>query len=168
AAREDHLGHKQLVGYAVPQDGYALDAAALRRTLAELLPDYMVPVTVVLLPALPLSPNGKLDRAALPAADFNREPLREPRNPQEAALAALFAEVLGIEQIGIDDSFFELGGHSLLATRLLSRIRSSLSVELSIRALFEAPTVEKLMQRIQEAPKARVVLRPMTQRNKQT
>ncbi|MFC5743179.1 condensation domain-containing protein, partial [Dyella tabacisoli] len=143
AAREDHLGHKQLVGYAVPQDGYALDAAALRRTLAELLPDYMVPVTVVLLPALPLSPNGKLDRAALPAADFNREPLREPRNPQEAALAALFAEVLGIEQIGIDDSFFELGGDSIRSIQLVSRARLA-GWLIKPRDVFQHKTVEAL------------------------
>ncbi|WP_285415294.1 phosphopantetheine-binding protein, partial [Variovorax sp. efr-133-TYG-130] len=161
-AREDTPGHKQLVGYVVAESADALiDTAALRRALSESLPDYMVPAAIVVLPALPLTPNGKLDRKALPAPDFTPQSIRAPRTPQEEILAALFAEILHLPQIGIDDNFFDLGGHSLLATKLISRIRSALGVELAIRTLFEAPTVEQLAHRLSEAPAARKPLRPM-------
>ncbi|WP_231686197.1 non-ribosomal peptide synthetase, partial [Ralstonia pseudosolanacearum] len=151
-AREDQPGNRQLVGYAVAAEHTQPEPAALRRYLAEHLPDYMVPAAVVMLEALPLTPNGKIDRKALPAPDFtaqsaSRTP-RTPRTPVEHALATLFANTLGLEKVGIDDSFFDLGGHSLLATRLASRIRSMLSVELPVRTLFEAPTVALLAQRV--------------------
>src|SRR5690606_24849757 len=127
----------RLIAYVVPKAGAAkIDAGMLRQHLAGLLPDYMVPSAFVMLPRLPLTPNGKLDRRALPApvmaANVER---RLPRTPQEAVLCALFAETLGVGEVGIDDNFFELGGHSLLATRLIGRIRAALAVEIAIRSL---------------------------------
>jgi amino acid adenylation domain-containing protein len=160
-AREDHPGHKQLVGYIVSAAGHQVDPASVRRALAEHLPDYMVPSALVVLDALPLTPNGKLDRRALPAPDFTATASRMPRTPQEEILAGLFAEVLGLKRVGIDDSFFDLGGHSLLATRLVSRIRSVLDVEIPIRALFEAPTVAELAHRLDTGGAARMPLRAL-------
>ena len=147
-AREDSAGDKRLIGYVVGKAGSAVpDAAGLRAHVGKQLPDYMVPSAFVVLDALPLTPNGKLDRRALPApAVAAHLPKRSPRSPQEEILCALFAEVLGLAAVGIEDNFFELGGHSLLATRLISRIRATLDVELSIRSLFESPTVAGLAQ----------------------
>ena len=134
-----------------------VDAAGLRAALSRRLPDYMVPSAIVVLERLPLTPNGKLDRRALPAPELSSAhgshhgSHRAPRSPQEEMLCGLFAEVLGLERVGIDDNFFELGGHSLLATRLISRIRAVLSVEVSIRSLFEAPSVAALSLRLSSA-----------------
>ncbi|MFH0134905.1 amino acid adenylation domain-containing protein [Variovorax sp. VaC1] len=160
-AREDVPGHKQLVGYVVAAAGQSVGASALRHALADGLPDYMVPAAIVVLDALPLTPNGKLDRKALPAPDFTPLSIRAPRTPQEEILATLFAEILGLAQVGIDDNFFDLGGHSLLATKLVSRVRSALGLELSIRALFEAPTIAQLEPKLKNAPPARKALRVM-------
>src|SRR5262249_55857757 len=150
---------KRRIGYVVAAWGIEPDVAALRSQLAARLPDYMVPAAVVVLERLPLTPNGKLDRRALPVPErTGGAGYRAPRTPQEAVLCALYAEVLGVERVGIDDDFFALGGHSLLATRLISRVRASLAVEVAIRTLFEAPSVAALADRLREGDKARAAL----------
>ncbi|MEU0600941.1 amino acid adenylation domain-containing protein, partial [Streptomyces sp. NPDC006393] len=137
-----------LAAYLVPAEGASIpDADALRDHLADRLPEYMVPAAYVPLDRLPLSPNGKLDLKALPAPDLtSTTPFRAPRTPREEALAQLFAEVLGLEKVGLDDGFFELGGHSLLATRLITRARGELGIEIPIRKLFDLPTVAALAE----------------------
>jgi acyl carrier protein len=165
-AREDAAGEKRLIAYVVLRGGgqgngeARAEAPELRGHVAGLLPDYMVPSGFVVLDRLPLTPNGKLDRRALPAPVVRGSVEgRGPRTPQEEILCGLFAEVLGLGRVGIDDNFFELGGHSLLATRLISRMRASLDVEISIRALFEAPTVAGLAQHLGHAQAGRAALR---------
>ncbi|MEH2435907.1 MAG: non-ribosomal peptide synthase/polyketide synthase [Nostoc sp.] len=151
-AREDIPGNKRLVAYIVPQKEQKLTVSFVRSFLKEKLPEYMVPSTIVILEALPLTPNGKLDRRALPASDLHSQLLDKyvaPRNPIEEILSLIWAQVLKVEQVGIHDNFFELGGHSLLATQLISRVRTSLKVELPLRSLFAAPTVAELSQNIQ-------------------
>ncbi|MEU2396021.1 amino acid adenylation domain-containing protein [Streptomyces sp. NPDC007369] len=148
-AREDRPGDKRLVAYLVPAPSGAPEAAELSDRLRRELPEYMVPSAFVTLDVLPLTANGKLDRAALPAPDYGAPGAgRGPRTPQEQLLCGLFAEVLGREQVCIDDGFFDLGGHSLLVARLASRVRETLGVELGLRMLFEAPTVAELTERL--------------------
>ncbi|MFD3424034.1 amino acid adenylation domain-containing protein [Streptomyces decoyicus] len=161
-------GGKRLVAYLAPAGGAAPDTAELKGYLAGRLPEYMVPSAFVVLAALPLTPNGKLDRRALPAPDFAAAATsRAPRNPKEETLAAIFAAVLDLPRVGIDDSFFDLGGHSLLATKLINRVRTEMGVELSIRAVFEAPTVAALAERVVGSKKrARPALRPMPRSGK--
>src|SRR6185295_6261100 len=148
-AREDTPGDLRLVAYVVG------DATpdALRRILRERLPDYLIPAAFVTLAALPLTANGKVDRKALPAPEWNdhdKDFLR-PRTPVEEILAGTWSELLGRERIGIDGHFFDLGGHSLLATQMISRLRSAFDVEMPLRTLFEAPVLADLAARVEEA-----------------
>ncbi|MBZ4423371.1 condensation domain-containing protein, partial [Myxococcus sp. RHSTA-1-4] len=155
-AREDVPGDKRLVAYVVPHDD-APDSKTLRDFLQGRLPEYMVPSAFVALEALPVTPNGKLDRAALPApeASASREDtFVAPSTPTEQLLAGLWAEVLHITQVSAQDDFFELGGHSLLATQVISRVRDTFKVELPLRDLFEASTLTALAARIDSAVSA--------------
>ncbi|OBG81202.1 non-ribosomal peptide synthetase [Mycobacterium sp. E802] len=144
-ARADRPGDQRLVGYVT---GTA-DPAKLRTQLAEQLPAYMVPAAVMALPTLPLTPNGKLNTRALPAPEYQDiDRYRAPGNLTEEILAGIYADVLGVERVGVDDSFFDLGGDSLSAMRLVAAVTAALDTELAVRVLFEVPTVAQLAPRI--------------------
>ncbi|HYH81346.1 MAG TPA: condensation domain-containing protein, partial [Longimicrobium sp.] len=149
--REGPSGDRRLVAYVAAGDA-APDPAELRAWLRERLPEPMVPSAVVVLESFPLTPSGKVDRRALPAPDDDAAGARgyvAPRTAAEAAIAGIWAEVLGRERVGAEDDFFELGGHSLLATRVASRVGAALGVRLPLRALFEAPTVAGVAARVE-------------------
>jgi amino acid adenylation domain-containing protein len=152
-ARQDRPGDQRLVAYVVGRGDQAT-AAELRCALRGRLPEVMIPSAFVFLPALPLNPNGKVDRKALPAPDADRADLETafvpPRTPLEQEIAAIWQAVLGVDRIGVYDSFWDLGGHSLLAMRLVSRIRDHFGVELSVRGIFEHPTLAGLAARIEQ------------------
>ncbi|MGH7798832.1 MAG: amino acid adenylation domain-containing protein [Candidatus Binatia bacterium] len=151
-AREVAPAEHRLVGYIVSKPPAVATAEQLSRFLKSKLPDYMVPYAFVMLDALPRTPNGKVDRGALPAPDQrSTDPQKlflAPRTPIEHQLAGIWAEVLKLKEVGVGDNFFELGGHSLLATRVISRLRDAFRVELPLRVLFEQPTVAGLAERI--------------------
>ncbi|MGH3900474.1 MAG: amino acid adenylation domain-containing protein, partial [Pseudonocardiaceae bacterium] len=143
----ENSGHQRLVAYVVPAVDNVVDFIELRGFLRQILPDYMVPSAFVTLDKFPLTPNGKIDRRALPFPDWNAIPRADfipPRTDVENTLAQIWSEVLGVAEIGVEDNFFELGGDSLLSFRALSRIRATFDVELSARAVFDAPTVSRL------------------------
>ena len=161
--RDDTAGGRRLAGYVVPAssgDGDGADLAVrAREHAAARLPEYMVPAAITVLDALPLTPGGKLDRAALPAPDYAVVGAgRVPATVEEEILCGIFADVLGLERVGPQDDFFALGGHSLLAVRLASRVRAVLGAELAVRAVFEAPTVAGLAVQLWEAGPARAAL----------
>ncbi|CAN2536701.1 Linear+gramicidin+synthase+subunit+B [Methylocapsa aurea] len=151
-ASEDGRGDKRLVAYVVAAEGAALEIAELRGALARELPDYMIPAAFVALDALPLTPNGKIDRRALPALDLDAQIAHRyvaPRNATEEALCRIFADVLGIDRVGVDDDFFQLGGHSLLAVQIVSRIWRALERQAPLRSLFAAPRIADLAAQIE-------------------
>ncbi|MCX5387042.1 non-ribosomal peptide synthetase [Streptomyces sp. NBC_00083] len=151
--REDRPAQRDLVGYVVASPGTEPDVGALRAELMASLPGYMVPSALVVLDALPITANGKLDRRALPAPRREEGPSgRAPRDEREAALCRIFADVLGTDrEPGIDESFFDLGGHSLLAMRLAAAVRTGLGTATSVRDVFETPTVAALAARLEQA-----------------
>ncbi|WP_329307359.1 amino acid adenylation domain-containing protein [Streptomyces sp. NBC_01260] len=158
--REDRPGDKRLVAYLVAADSVRIDTESVRRAMAGTLPDYMVPSAFVVLDEIPLTVNGKVDRRALPAPELGNDATgRAPRGPGEEVLCGLFAEVLGLTSVTIDDHFFHLGGHSLLATRLISRIRQTFGVQITVRDLFQGPTVAALAEYV-EAGGEEAVQRP--------
>ncbi|HZR97744.1 MAG TPA: amino acid adenylation domain-containing protein [Chloroflexota bacterium] len=142
-AREDTPGDKRLVAYLVAAPQSAPEPEKLRAFLKDRLPDYMVPAAFVVVPAFPLTPNGKIDRRALPAPEYRgqADAFVAPRNATEEQIAAAWREVLGIAEIGIHDNFFDLGGHSLLATQLVGRLQGLFNVELPVYRVFEAQTI---------------------------
>jgi amino acid adenylation domain-containing protein len=152
--REDRNEDKRLIAYAVPAPGTRLNTSELRNHLRDRLPDYMLPAAFVPMQSLPLTANGKLDRLALPAPDDSRPDLSSgyvaPRNPIEQQLAAIWCDVLGIQQIGIHDNFFALGGHSLLAVRLFARIEKSFGRRLPLGVLFQRGTIDQLAKLLME------------------
>ncbi|HCL3998775.1 TPA: pyoverdine non-ribosomal peptide synthetase PvdD, partial [Pseudomonas aeruginosa] len=154
----DGVGGTQLVGYVVADS--AEDAERLRESLRESLkrhlPDYMVPAHLMLLERMPLTVNGKLDRQALPQPDasLSQQAYRAPGSELEQRIAAIWAEILGVERVGLDDNFFELGGHSLLATRVISRVRQEQQLDASLKALFERPVLEAFAQGLERTADA--------------
>jgi acyl carrier protein len=154
-ARANPTGDPELLAYVVPCEQPAPTVTALRRALTEVLPAYMIPSRFVFLDALPLAPNGKVDRRALPAAGSARPPLEvvyeAPRSSTERILADIWGEILGLEHVGVHDHFLDLGGHSLLATQVMARIQDAFRVDLPVSRVFEAATVEELARAIEQA-----------------
>jgi acyl carrier protein len=147
-AQEDRAGERRLVAYCVPHNWPGITVSELRRWLRKTLPEYMIPSTFVTLAAIPTTPAGKLDRHGLPAPDSSRPELDNlyvaPRDPIEEKLAKIWAEVLGLQQVGIYDTFSDLGGHSLAATQVISRIVMDFKLELPIKFLLNSPTVSEM------------------------
>jgi acyl carrier protein len=151
-AREDAPGDRRLVAYYLADEPVAVEA--LKAHLAERLPQYMIPAAYVWMMAYPLTPNGKIDRGALPAPEGDAYAAQEyeaPVGETEQAVAAIWADLLGVERVGRHDDFFQLGGNSLLATRLVFRIRREMDVELSVSDVFEKPALSLLAQQLLDA-----------------
>ena len=151
---------KRLVGYLIAHSSLTLSVPDLRRVLKERLPDYMVPAAFVVLDEWPLTPSGKVDRKALPAPDLTHVTVDyvAPRTPTEQAVAEIWSSVLGVQSIGVDDNFFDSGGHSLLATQVISRLQKTFDIPISVRQLFEGPTVRELSQAVVVAQRSGLVM----------
>ena len=156
-AREDTPGDKRLVAYVDTQDHNEIDSKQVREILRSQLPDYMLPAAIVVLKEFPLSPNGKINRRALPPPEqanmLGEDEYLAPRNQQEELIASIWADVLGLDKVGVKSSFFDLGGHSLLATQVISRLRDAFDVDLELRHLFDKPTVEQVALEIERIRK---------------
>ncbi|OZC86392.1 hypothetical protein CH254_17750 [Rhodococcus sp. 06-412-2C] len=148
ASNDERLGDR-LVAYVVPVDGVTVDSESLRASIASSVPSYMVPSAFVILDVLPLNANGKLDRKALPEPVFEAAEFRAPTDLVEVTVAGVFADILGVERVGLDDDFFALGGNSLIATQVVSRLGSALDTVVPVRAIFESPTVLGLARAIE-------------------
>jgi amino acid adenylation domain-containing protein len=156
-AREDTPGDRRLAAYLVPSGAAAPQRSEIRDLLKRTLPDYMVPADYVVLEAIPISPNGKIDRKALPDTSFragHESEIVAPRAETERMLTDIWREVLGVKEVGVHDNFFDLGGHSLLAARVIARIARAFELEISLARFFRAPTVEGLAEAIAEAGRA--------------
>ena len=159
-AHGDVCSEQRLVAYVVAQPDSQLSAAELRSFLEKELPQYMVPAVFVRLESFPLTQNGKVDRAALPAPDADNtlrdQEFTAPRTPVEERVGEMLSSLLGLEQVSVHDNFFMLGGHSLLGTQLISQIRGAFGVDLALRTLFESPTIEQLSQEIERLVMAQI------------
>lgn len=158
--RDDAARDQVLVAYVVFNEGREVDGASansfLRSKLKEVLPAYMAPSIFVIMDKIPLTPNGKVDRQALPVPDFHalrENDYKEPRNEFEQGVAEIWSSVLGLKRVGIYDNFFELGGHSLLATQVVARIRETFQVEMAVRTIFDQPTIFELSNCVNDASK---------------
>ena len=158
-ARESVPGEKELLAYVVPASGAKLNASELRDHLRKRLPDYMVPAEFVAIEKMPLTANGKVDRATLPSPNGNRlhaETYVEPRTPVEEELVKILAPLLKLQRVGVNDNFFLLGGHSLLGTQLIARVSETFGVDLTLLKLFDHPTVAEMSSEIEELILAKV------------
>ncbi|WP_280440189.1 non-ribosomal peptide synthetase, partial [Nocardia cyriacigeorgica] len=147
--RADAHSGDQLVGYVVREADAVIDPDAVKAALAATLPGYMIPAALVVLDAFPVNASGKLDRKALPAPKFEAKAFRAPSTPIEEIVAEVFADLLGVGRVGVDDDFFELGGNSLVATQVVARLSAALDTQVGVRTLFEAPTVGALAARME-------------------
>ncbi|MGW9181654.1 thioesterase domain-containing protein, partial [Agromyces sp. NPDC055658] len=158
-AGEDRPGDKRLIGYVTELAPGAVDPVRIRAALGERLPAYMVPAAIVVLESVPLTVNGKLDRRALPAPEYSDvDRYRAPTTPTEEILAGIYAQVLGLERVGVDDSFFDLGGDSLSAMRVIAAANASLGAELAVRVMFDSPTVRGLAAQVGRAESSQEVV----------
>ena len=153
-AREDEPGNKRIVAYVVPEKVFKPSTSGLRDFLKKKLPEHMIPLVFIMLESMPLTPNGKVDRKALPAPDQKRPELEKvfaaPGTPTEIKLAEIWGRLLNLKEVGVNDDFFELGGHSLLCTQLISRIRDAFHVDLPLRIVFESPFLAEIAQEIEQ------------------
>ncbi|WP_225732754.1 condensation domain-containing protein, partial [Nocardia sp. JCM 34519] len=147
--RTDAHAGDQLVGYLVAEPDSTIDPDAVKAGLAGSLPGYMIPAALMIMDAFPVNASGKLDRKALPAPVFEAKVFRAPSTPIEEIVAGIFADLLGVERVGVDDDFFELGGNSLVATQVVARLSAALNADIGVRAMFEAPTVAALAARVE-------------------